>query len=62
MKKRFITIIANIEGDRCGLTFTKNEIKRGQRRFCRDVEKVRKEDIREKRAMTINNGKCLVAI
>jgi len=59
LKKKFITIFMNIEGERYGLTFTKNEVKRGQRRFIRDVEKVRRQDIREKRAMTIANGKSV---
>jgi len=57
MEGKFITIFAEISGGRFGLTFTKNELKRGQRRFTRDVEKVRKEDIQDKRALTIDNGK-----
>lgn len=60
MEKRFITIIAFIGRDRFDLTLTKNEFKRGQRRFNRDVNFVRKEDIRDKRAMTIDNGKCFI--
>lgn len=60
MEKRFITVIAFVGCDRFNLTLTKNEFKRGQRRYSRDVNIVRKEDIQEKRAITIDNGKCFV--
>ena len=57
MQKKLITIFTCIENARFGLTLTKNEFKRGQRRFLRDVEFVYKEDIKDKRAVTINNAK-----
>ena len=57
MQKKFITIFTCIEKVRFGLTLTKNEFKRGQRRFKRDVEFVYKADIRDKRAVTIDNAK-----
>jgi len=58
MEKKFVTVVAFIGQDRFNLTLTRNEFKRGQRRFDRDVRIVRRQDIQEKKAISINNGKC----
>ncbi len=38
-------------------TFTFNELERGEKRYNKHVEEVRKEDIKKKRAMTIDNAR-----
>ena len=57
MGRGFITVFAEIGGNRSGLMLTRNESMRAMRRFLRHVEKTRKDEIRDKRALTIDNGK-----
>ena len=62
MKEKFITCIAFIRRDprkAHHLKLTKNEFLRALRRFSREVDKVRREDIKDKRAITIDNGRSL---
>ncbi|MBC8459746.1 MAG: hypothetical protein H8D67_17275 [Deltaproteobacteria bacterium] len=64
MKKRFINCFAVMcenHNERHRLILTLNEFKRAKRRFSNDIEKVRREDIRDKRRLTIDNGRCLVS-
>jgi len=60
MEENFVTVKAFKGQDCFYLSLTKNEFKRGQRRYNRYIKVVYKEDIQEKRAMTISNGKCFV--
>lgn len=63
MKKTFIqcrTFIGKGWRERHSLILTRNEFRRGKRRFSNHVESVRRKDIKQKRAMTIDNGRSFV--